>query len=227
MWYNGCMKYRCVIFDLDGTLVDTLEDIALAMNQSLAEGGFPQVPLEEYPHMVGWGITKLAGLALPPSERGDEKIRETAARAQRLYAETPLLRSKPYPGMAELVAELGRIKIRAAVLTNKPDPVARKVVEGLFPRTAFAAIRGALPGAPLKPDPAAVWEILTELDCTPGQTIFAGDSEIDIETARAAGCFPLGVSWGYRPRNVLEEAGAPLIIDEPDTILSLIRDTHF
>jgi phosphoglycolate phosphatase len=221
------MKYRCVIFDLDGTLVDTLGDIALAMNESLAAAGFPRIPPEEYAPMVGWGITALARMALPEAARGDETVAEVAADARRRYAETPLLHSKPYPGMADLVSELGRMRIRAAVLTNKPDPVARKVVEGLFSPSAFAVIRGALPGVPLKPDPAAVWDILADLDCMPGQTVFAGDSEIDIETARAAGCFPLGVSWGYRPRHVLEEAGAALIVDRPDGILPLLRDTHF
>jgi phosphoglycolate phosphatase len=216
------MKYRCVIFDLDGTLVNTIGDIAASMNYALALHGYPPLPAEEYKKITGWGIKKLALAALPEPARKEETAVLLAAEAQRFYAEQPLEYSKTYPGIQELVAELGRKKIRTAVLSNKPDPVARMVVEGLFFRGTFGAIQGEVPGVPRKPDPAAAWELLVELGCTPRETILMGDSEIDMETARNIGCFPLGVSWGFRPRETLETAGAALIIDHPLELLKLL-----
>jgi phosphoglycolate phosphatase len=108
------------------------------------------------------------------------------------------------------------------VLTNKPDPVAALVVNGLFPSGSFDLVLGEKPGLPRKPDPASTWEILTELGRTPRETIFMGDSEIDMETARAADCHALGVSWGYRERAALEAAGADRIIDAPEQLLPLL-----
>ncbi|GHV12064.1 phosphoglycolate phosphatase [Spirochaetia bacterium] len=219
------MKYRCIIFDLDGTLVDTIGDIAASMNRALVLHGFPGRVAEEYKKIVGWGIKKLAWAALPAEAQSEETAALLAADAAGFYAEKPLVYSKPYPGIPELLAELGRKKIRCAVLSNKPDPVTALVVEGLFPG-AFACIRGDRPGSKRKPDPATAWEILADLGYTPGETIFMGDSEIDMETARNIGCFPLGVSWGFRPRETLEAAGAARIIDSPKELLDLIQDTR-
>jgi phosphoglycolate phosphatase len=210
--------YSCVIFDCDGTLVDTLEDIAASMNQSLALNGFPEVEPEKYRDMVGWGIEHLACLALPETARQEALIRKVAADAGRIYFEQPVIKSRPYPGMAELAAELRAGKIKIAILSNKPDAVLDRVISSLFPPGLFDIVRGERPGQGRKPDPALVWELLVELDRGPGDTILAGDSEIDIETARNAGCYPLGVSWGFRPRAVLEAAGAARIIDRPEEI---------
>jgi len=213
------MKYKGVIFDLDGTLVDTIEDIAVSMNRALSSRGFPELSAESYKEKVGWGIKRLAFLSLPEEARNEETAALVAADSARFYAETPLLHSRPYPGILELIGELGRKKIKMAVLTNKPDPVAQKVVAGLFPQGSFFSVRGEVFGKPRKPDPACVWEILIELDVTPADIIFAGDSEIDAETAVSSGCFPLGVSWGYRPRTTIEQAGARRIIDTPEELL--------
>jgi phosphoglycolate phosphatase len=220
------MKFNCVIFDLDGTLVDTLADIAASMNRALEGRGFPPVPLEEYAGMVGWGIKRLALLALPPDVRDEKTAEPVAADAVRFYAENPLVHSRPYPGIPQLTADLKRLKIKTAVLTNKPDPVARMVIDGLFPQGTFDIILGDKPGVPRKPDPAAVWDILMALDRSPRNTIFAGDSEIDMETARAAECHALGVSWGFRSRAVLEKAGAERIVENPEDILTLIKETR-
>jgi phosphoglycolate phosphatase len=221
------MKFTCVIFDLDGTLVDTLDDIALSMNRALQSCGFPPISRDAYLAKVGWGIKRLASLALPPDAGADEKIAETvAARAVKFYAEEPLVYSKPYPGIQELLAELRRRRVKTAVLTNKPDPVAQLVIKGIFPPHSFDVVQGDSPGRPRKPDPTALWDILLELGRTPRDTIFAGDSEIDIEIAKAAECHALGVSWGFRSRDVLEKAGAQRIIDAPSELLTLIQDTR-
>jgi phosphoglycolate phosphatase len=142
--------------------------------------------------------------------------------AIRIYTKRPVVHSRPYPGIPELTAELKRRKIKTAVLTNKPDPVARLVVDSLFPPGSFDLIYGDLSGRPRKPDPAAAWELLMKLDVTPRETIFIGDSEVDMETARAAFCHALGVSWGFRDREILRQAGADRIIDSPGELLELI-----
>jgi phosphoglycolate phosphatase len=216
------MRFKCVIFDLDGTLVDTIADIAEAMNHTLAGHGFPPVPTEDYKDFVGRGIRNLARLALPAAAREDRIIDAVTQDAIRRYAARPLVHSRPYGGIPEVVAELKRRKIKTAVLTNKPDPVAQLVVGGLFPPDAFNYVTGEKPGRPRKPDPASTWEILMKLDCTPRETIFMGDSEVDMETARRADCHALGVSWGFRARPVLEKAGADRIIDRPEELLGLI-----
>jgi phosphoglycolate phosphatase len=193
------------------------------MNRALAAAGFSPVDESEYPGMVGWGIKKLAWLALPESARDEERAAHIAAEAERMYNENPLARTRAYPGVTGILGALASKKIKTAVFSNKPDETVRAIVNGLFTPGAFGVIRGALPGIPLKPDPQAVWELLAELDLTPAQAIFMGDSEIDVKTARNAGCFPLGVSWGYRPRKLLEEAGAALIIDSPGELLKLVN----
>ena len=214
------MKYRCVIFDCDGTLVDTLEDIAAAMNTALVVHGFPSAPLEQYREMVGWGIFRLAALALPEKERTEQNIRTLGEHAGRLLEEQE--NSRPYPGIPELLAELKAKKFAVGVVSNKPDAALRRMTSSLFSPFVFDAVCGMGPGMAPKPDPSAVWELLTCLDRVPGETVFMGDSEIDIETARNAGCYPLGVSWGFRSRSVLETAGAARIIDTPQEIWEII-----
>ncbi|MDR2786646.1 MAG: HAD hydrolase-like protein [Treponema sp.] len=218
------MRFKCVVFDLDGTLVNTLADIALAMNTALCERGFPELPGEEYTAIVGNGIRHLAYSALPEEKRDEKTVEELATRAGQLYAERPVVHSKIYPGIQALLFELGKLRVRTAVLTNKPDPVARLVIDRLFPAGTFEAVQGELPGVPRKPDPASTWELLMKLDVTPRETIFAGDSEVDLETAVAAECSPLLVSWGFRSREALEKTGASRIIDRPEELLALIRE---
>jgi phosphoglycolate phosphatase len=215
-------KYKGVIFDMDGTLVDTLEDIAVSMNRALKSMGFPELRLEEYQDKVGWGTERLAFLSLPEEKRQKETASRLAAQASLFYAEAPLVYTSPYPGTPELVGTLRQRKLKIAVLTNKPDPVAQKVATGLFPPGSFDLVQGGAPGRPLKPDPASVWELLVELDLAPSDIIFAGDSEVDIETAVSSGCFPLGVSWGYRSRETIIKAGARLIIEKPEELLELL-----
>jgi phosphoglycolate phosphatase len=219
------MKFKCIIFDLDGTLVDTLEDIAEAMNRALVLRGYPPAPQAEYAAMVGWGIKRLAFLAMPEAVRNEGIAEALAADAARFYAEKPLVYSRPYPGIPAVMEELKRRHIKTAVLTNKPDPVAALVVNGLFPAGSFDLVLGEKPGLPRKPDPASTWELLTALDRTPRETIFMGDSEVDMETARAAGCLALGVSWGFRDRAALEASGAGRIIDAPEDLLPLLDIT--
>jgi phosphoglycolate phosphatase len=216
-------KYRGVIFDLDGTLVDTLGDIAACMNRALKLRHYPELPAEEYREKVGWGIRRLAWLALPEEARTEETAALLGAEAAGFYAGAPLVHSRPYPGIPELLSALRRKKIKTAVLTNKPDPAAQLVISGLFAPGTFDIVQGEVIGKPRKPDPACVWELIVDLDLNPADLIFAGDSEIDMETALSSGCFPLGVSWGYRSPEIIEKAGAGRIIEKPDELLDLLR----
>jgi phosphoglycolate phosphatase len=216
------LKYSGVIFDLDGTLVDTIEDIASSMNRALKLRGYPELPAGEYREKVGWGINRLAFLSLPEEERREETAAMVAADAARFYAEAPLVHSRLYPEIPELIAELKKHRIKIAVLTNKPDPVAQKVITGLFPFSSFDSVQGETSGGNRKPNPDCVWELLVGLNLTPARIIFAGDSEIDMETAVNSGCFPLGVSWGYRSRETIINAGARRIIDSPLELMELV-----
>ena len=222
------MNFKCVIFDLDGTLVNSIEDIAASMNKALSLYDFPVHSPDDYIKMVGWGIKRLAFLALPFEKRekdtADELAKKIAADASRFYAENPLVYSKPYPNVAEVVSAIKQKKVKTAVLTNKPDTIARLVIQGLFPQGSFDMIRGDMPNHPRKPDPATVWDILMELDSTPRETIVVGDSEIDMETAHNANCHALGVSWGYRSRDILEKAKAQRIIDNPEELLQVVME---
>jgi len=218
------VKYKSVIFDCDGTLIDTIEDIAGAANRALELQGYPTLPVRSYLEKVGWGIFRLAELSLPEAARGRENIEKLAPEIEKCMAEAAEGESlaKAYPGIARLLAELKSKKIKIAVMSNKPDAVLRHVMQDFFPDVAFDAVCGLRPDAAPKPDPAGTWEMLAELGQSPHETIFVGDSEIDIQTARNSGCYPLGVTWGFRSRAVLESAGAAGIIDSPDEIWDLL-----
>ncbi|MDR0316572.1 MAG: HAD family hydrolase, partial [Treponema sp.] len=181
------MKHKGVIFDLDGTIVDTLEDIAASMNKALEKHGFPLLETKEYTEKVGWGLRRLAFLCLPEDMRNDETAGLVAADAMKFYSDAPLVYTKPYPGIPELIAKLKEKKIKTAILTNKPDPTAQLVVAGLFPQGSFNIIRGETNDRPRKPDPSCVWDLLVDLNLNPADIIFAGDSEVDIETAITSG----------------------------------------
>jgi phosphoglycolate phosphatase len=215
------LKYSCVLFDLDGTLVDTLADIAAAMNHALAKHGFPPLEPSRYRSIVGNGIQRLAYDALPESEKNDSLAAVVSGEARQYYAEHPADYAKPYPGIAEVLAELKRRQVKTAVLSNKPDEITRLVIAKLFNAGLFDCVTGEQPGVARKPDPESSWELLALMDRTPRQTMFVGDSEIDMETAKNIGCLPVGVRWGFRTADQIEKAGAALIIHHPEEILHI------
>jgi phosphoglycolate phosphatase len=212
------MKYKGIIFDLDGTLIDTLGDIAASMNKALEKHGFPVLEPEAYREKVGWGIYRLASLCLPPDKKEMADI--VAQDAIDFYSKEPLVFTKPYPGILELVSEIRQKNIRTAVLTNKPDPTTQIIISNLFPPSSFNFVAGEIKGRPRKPDPSCVYELLVKMNLTPADVIFLGDSEVDMETAVNAGCFPVGVDWGYRSLETVKKAGARLIIKKPEEVLA-------
>jgi phosphoglycolate phosphatase len=221
------MKFKCVIFDLDGTLADSLGDIAASVNHVLETRGLPTLSLERYAKIVGNGLRNLTVNALPPTARDDKTVDAVFQEVLAYYREHPIDHTKPYPGIPELIAELrGRSgrksEIKTAVLSNKPDPLTQTVVARLFPPGSFDLVYGETPAFKRKPDPASTWDIITELDSSPRETLFVGDSEIDLATASAAECSFLGAAWGFRGRPALLAAGADRVIDQPGELLELL-----
>lgn len=213
---------KAVIFDLDGTLVDTIDDIAAAVNAALEKFGFPPRRREELYRMVGNGMRNLARRAVPEGVEDPEVIDGCVAEAVERYAEKPAVFTRPYPGVDELLAELRRRRIPSAILSNKPHPLTVLVVDAVFPGHAFRVVQGEKPGVPRKPDPSAPLAIAAELGAAPEEVLYLGDSDVDVHTARAAGFYPVGAAWGFRGRDELREAGAEAIVEAPLDLLSLL-----
>lgn len=211
-----------LIFDLDGTLVNTIGDIALSMNRALEAHGFKALPTEAYPPLVGWGIKRLAYNALPEGARFDAMVEAVSNDALDYYAQIPLRYSIPYPGIEALLETLEQRGYTLAVLTNKPDPVAQAVVAGLFPRIPFVLVRGDVVGEPRKPAPALTFNVMALMGAAVPSTLFVGDSAVDVETAHGVSCPVVGVSWGFRGREELEISGADYIIDHPDQLWEIL-----
>ena len=211
---------RAVIFDFDGTLADTLTDLAASMNRLLALEGHPEHPVDAYKMFVGSGILNMIRAALPEgAEAGAEALKEPFVDH---YKEHCLVRTALYPGVAELLGELEKRKIPAAVLTNKAEPLAVRMAEALFPPYLRTNLRGARPGVPLKPEPSSALAMAERLGVDPGEILLVGDSRMDMETAVNAGMTGCGVLWGVRSREELERAGAQDIVSHPRQILPLL-----
>lgn len=217
------MNYRAVIFDLDGTLLDSLEDLADSMNQVLARQSFPVHAVEKYRYFVGDGIAELVRRVLPEAERDAALV---AQNIQWMSAEYELRwnqKTRPYPGIAELLDALTGAGLNLAVLSNKPDAFTKIMVPALLPGWNFAPILGARPGVPVKPDPQAALEIAAQLALSPAEIMYLGDTATDMLTANAAGMLAVGVAWGFRTVEELQRSGAQQIIHQPAELLQLFR----
>ena len=208
-----------VIFDLDGTLVDSLGDLADSMNAALECMGFPTHPTESYRLFVGDGVVTLARRAVPPAMADEATIDEAVRRMRDEYARRWTDSTRPFPGVAELLAELRRRGRKTAVLSNKPDFATREIVRLLFGGFPFQTVRGATPDHPLKPDPTAALAICSDLGVDPSRALYVGDTDVDMETGRRAGMLTVGVTWGFRGVEELRNAGADRIIDHPLELL--------
>jgi len=215
------MSYKAVLFDLDGTLLDTLEDLANAGNRVLAEQSLPVHPVDAYRYFVGAGIASLAERILPESHRQPQIIAATVAEFERVYAESWYSCTIPYAGVPEMLDQLVANGLQLAILSNKPDGFTRLCVEKLLPQWHFKPIFGQRPGVPKKPDPAAALEAAQLLNCSPSEILYVGDTSIDMRTARSAGMDPVGVLWGFRGADELKAAGADWLINHPQELLAI------
>lgn len=212
-----------VIFDLDGTLVDTIGDIASAVNTVLKSHGFPVHPVQSYRLMVGRGFAALMREVLPRDAQSDaEFFGNLTLEAIAAYGRVCLETSLPYAEMPRVLEALEKKGKSVAILTNKPQAIARTMARMLFPGFGFIDVRGDLPGRTRKPDPSNALEIARMAGIPPQDWAFVGDSGVDMQTAVAAGMLPLGAEWGYRPRAELVSRGAEAILSKPSDLLSHI-----
>ena len=214
-WFDG------VIFDLDGTLVDTLEDIADAMDRVLALEGAPGHSYEEYRYLIGHGIRNLVTQSLPPELRDEGRIARCYGRMIEDYGRNALLKTRPYDGVPELIRELRGEGVPLAIHSNKSDELTRSIVAALLDPADFVVVHGARPDAPLKPDPAVALAIAERFGVPPAYIVYLGDSLVDMRTARAAEMIAVGALWGFRTREELVESGAACVIDAPLDLLAL------
>jgi len=211
---------RAVLFDLDGTLADSLTDLANATNWALTQLGCPTHPLKSYRYFVGDGARELCARALPADKQNlvDEALRLMRER----YDTNCFDQTRLYAGIPELISALAARHLSLAVLSNKPDDFTKRVIARYFQPSPFTVVRGQLPNVPLKPDPTAALQIARELNMPPAQWLYLGDTNTDMHTARAAGMHSVGVLWGFRNREELAESGAEHIVAKPDEVLALL-----
>lgn len=214
---------RTVIFDLDGTILDTIEDLAAAGNWVCRQNGWPEHSAEDFKSMVGHGIPNLVSRFIPDNRRSPLLIATALSQFTGYYGAHNMEKTAPYPGIPAMLERLCAQGVQMAVYSNKADEFSREIVEHYFPGV-FRLVRGKVSGVPVKPDPAGVRQVLAELGAESAGTLFVGDSSVDIRTGHNAGMKTCGVSWGFRSRESLEEAGADYMADTAEELMSVILD---
>lgn len=215
---------EAIIFDLDGTLLNTLNDIANCANAVLKDWNCQLHSVDTYARLVGDGLTNLARKALPASRRSPAEINAFVDAYRQQYATRWNETSTWYPGIPELLSNLCARSIPLAILSNKNDDFTKVCVSSYFSSIPFREVRGARAGVPLKPDPQSALDIAHSLGVRPTNCLFVGDSEIDIQTAANAEMIGVGVLWGYRSRATLEAAGAAIVMSSPGELAELVSD---
>lgn len=230
---------NALIFDLDGTLINSLDDLADATNTVLAQADYPTHPVQAYKLFVGNGLRvlleralvptpngrtdrKTGGIATPPPASHSPRFETLLKALQEEYDAHWADKSRPYPGIEALLGELSGRHTPIAVLSNKPHGWTQTIVQHFFPSIAFTGVRGAMPNVPHKPDPTAALDVARLLGFSPASIAFVGDSNVDIRTGRNAGMYPIGVTWGFRDETELREAGAASIIHTPEALLGFV-----
>ena len=216
------MKYQAVLFDLDGTLLDTLDDLADATNAALGRLSFPQHPLVAFRYFVGDGMENLVRRALPPEHRIAAMIAECGALVRQEYSARWAVKTRPYAGIPELLDGLVARGMVLAVLSNKPQEFTRLCVSQMLTRWPFQQVVGAQPSLPGKPDPAGAIAISRQMGLAPQQYVYLGDTNTDMQTAVAAGMFPVGATWGFRTPDELLKSGAKLLLEKPTELLDFL-----
>lgn len=216
------MKYSAVLFDLDGTLLNSLEGIALAMNAVLAEQCWAKHATPAYATMVGNGIEEMVERAISPHQPDGEAFNRLVSDYRRHYSYFWAQHSPPYPGIEELLAFLAKKNITPAVLSNKRDDFCKAMVAHFFPRIKFAEVCGTLSGVSQKPDPSGAQAIAKKLNIAPEGFLYLGDTDVDMQTAGAARMFAGGVTWGFRSVAELKAAGARIIFDHPRDVIAFL-----
>lgn len=217
------MNYQAAIFDLDGTLINSLADLANSANAMLESYGFPTHTVDAYRYFVGNGSKKLIERIVPKERARDTAfIDEALARYKDIYAAHTEDTTRPYDGILPMLEALRAKHIPLGICTNKHQSAAESIIADLFPQGMFQSIMGDQKGLPRKPDPTKVLMIAKEFGAVPAAVAYFGDTSVDIDTAKNAGFLPVGVLWGFRPKEELIEHGAKILLDSPAELFEKI-----
>lgn len=216
------MTFRAVLFDLDGTLLDTLDDLAEAMNAALAQLGLPGHPVEAYKLFVGDGMATLARRALPADRRNDASVAQLTARMRQTYAQRWDGKTRPYEGIPAMLNALSARGVGMAVLSNKPHDFTTLCVRRLLPTWRFAAVQGVCEDVPPKPDPIGAGRVVDRIGMPAEQFLYLGDTGTDMQTAAATGMYAVGALWGFRTADELTRSGAKRLLRHPTELLGLL-----
>jgi len=214
--------YKNVIFDLDGTLLNTLDDLAESMNAVLSDAGYPVHPVEAYKYFVGDGIEKLVERTLPPELLNEEAITKNVKAMIEAYGRRWAEKTTPYPGIPAMLDQLTQRGVNMMILSNKPHDFTLKTVSHLLPAWRFKAVVGASNDTPKKPDPAGAVKLARKFTLSSSDILYLGDTGTDMLTASRAGMFPVGALWGFRTEKELREYGAKALVRNPVDLLSYI-----
>lgn len=216
------MTYKAVLFDLDGTLLNTLRDLADSVNASLKVLGFPEHELDAYRYFVGNGRDVLAERALPEDRRDEATVNRLIELIDAEYSDRWADYTRPYEGVPEMLDGLKARHLKLAILSNKGHEFTTLTVSKLLPQWSFDTVLGVKPGVPKKPDPAAALDIAKQFGLRPDEFLYLGDTDVDMQTATAAGMYPVGAVWGFRTEAELLENGAKTVIERPPELLGLL-----
>ena len=216
------MKFKGIIFDLDGTLVNSLEDIADAMNKALQSLDYPTHSYDDYQYFIGSGLRNLVSKALPETNNDENQIEKSLNSMIDVYRDNCTNQTKAYQGIVELLNELKSRKLKLGVFSNKADALTKEITKALFP-DVFDPIVGLSTESLKKPNPFEALEISKSWGLQPEEMIFVGDSGIDMQTATNANMHAVGVSWGYRPEKELMENGAQHILNHPLDLIPILQ----
>ena len=215
---------KLVIFDLDGTLINSIEDLGQAANYALSKNGFPTHSLASYPFFVGNGVRNLIRKALPEENRNDTPIDSLLTDFKEYYDDHNVDSTKPYDGIMELLKQLQEQGVKLAVASNKYQKATEKIVSQLFPDIKFVSVQGQQDGVNVKPDPSIVFNILGVALVPKAEVLYVGDSGVDMETARRACVDSVGVTWGFRSEKELNEYHADRIVHRASDIFDIVMD---
>jgi len=218
------MRWKTVLFDLDGTLIDSLEDLTDSLNIVLAATGYPTHSPEEVRLLIGRGVRRLIEQALP-GEDPMQPVERLAEAFGKVYGKKLLDKTQPFPGIVEVVSALNKAGIKIGVVTNKQQKAAETICDYFFPGQIDVVI-GNQPGTARKPDPMGTYRAMEELQSQPDETVFVGDSTVDVETAVAAGVTCIAVSWGYHSMERLLRSRPSFIVNDSEELLDIIQGRH-
>ena len=213
---------KLVILDLDGTLLNTIDDLGAAANYALEQCGFPTHQISSYPFFVGNGVKRLLERVLPEDARTEALAEQMRAHFMQYYDSHNVDKTVPYPGIVELLEQLASIGVKMAVASNKYQSAVEKLIAHYFPKVEWVAVEGQKEDVPVKPDPSIVFEILLKNPTPKAEVLYVGDSGVDMETARRACVESVGVTWGFRPVKELQDFYADNIVNVASEILSIV-----